>query len=549
MSARHGEPMSADDSDLLRFERRMANACATAPETAAAAAAFYATPSADATAEDAMDSLHPAATVSPASLPPPARARAPTPAPAPAAQRPRAAARTTWSEDAPRPSAPQGAKERKLSVATAEETGLPELDAGDVMVALLRKPAEPAIAAEDLLQPSLRIGGERTSRRSSRRRTSCLWRARRSDALLSRPKPQTSRASLSERVAKINEPPNRDGHVAIDPEGSWYIAWLALVLALALFSVASNSYMMAFGQPGSWAARFHWLLPVEWTVDLLFVANVAIHLNVGFVQFGSKVMEKSTVRARYLYSLHGVADLVGVLPLDLLQGASGWAPAVRATKMARILAIHRSLDRIRASTLRMWLDKAISACEIVLFWLLFPHLCACVRILIGRQGDGYGQDSWSPEAQLSGDSAWTQYLHSLYWCMGLLTGYADGDVPVTVAQSFFTTIVINTGAFAFSVSVGYIGAIWPASSKRQMEFQVHVNSMHAFMQRHEVSKSLVTRITDFYAYQWKNLYVSEQDALGMLPATLRFEAVESMTADALSKVGACYRPLQPLHVS
>ena len=62
--------------------------------------------------------------------------------------------------------------------------------------------------------------------------------------------------------------------------------------------------------------------------------------------------------------------------------------------------------------------------------------------------------------------------------------------------------------------------------------------MHCFMQRHEVSNELVQRVTDYYAFHWQriNFYVSAQSALEHLPPTLQFDAVESLTKEALSKV-------------
>lgn len=47
----------------------------------------------------------------------------------------------------------------------------------------------------------------------------------------------------------------------------------------------------------------------------------------------------------------------------------------------------------------------------------------------------------------------TLYLRSLHWCMGVMSGYSDGTVPVTAEQYIFTLIVLNIGLFTFAYTV------------------------------------------------------------------------------------------------
>ena len=59
--------------------------------------------------------------------------------------------------------------------------------------------------------------------------------------------------------------------------------------------------------------------------DAVFVLNTAIHFNVGYVDGeGTKVMNLELIRPRYLRSLDFGFDLLGCLPLDVLQLGLGW---------------------------------------------------------------------------------------------------------------------------------------------------------------------------------------------------------------------------------
>ena len=46
-----------------------------------------------------------------------------------------------------------------------------------------------------------------------------------------------------------------------------------------------------------------------------------------------------------------------------------------------------------------------------------------------------------------------QYLRSLHWCMGVMSGYSDGTVPETFPQYIFTLVLLNVGLFTFAYTV------------------------------------------------------------------------------------------------
>ena len=67
-----------------------------------------------------------------------------------------------------------------------------------------------------------------------------------------------------------------------------------------------------------------------------------------------------------------------------------------------------------------------------------------------------------------------QYLQSLYWSMGLMTGMADGTVPSTPFQYIFTLFCITVGVFTFAYTVGNIGSMDENKMKQALEFQLQV---------------------------------------------------------------------------
>jgi hypothetical protein len=177
--------------------------------------------------------------------------------------------------------------------------------------------------------------------------------------------------------------------------------------------------------------------------------------------------------------------------------------------------------------------------RLLLTWLIVPHIAACCRILIAAENNG---DEWEPEAYVLADSIEMQYLHALYWCMGLMTGYADGSVPSTVLQYVFTVTLMNLGLFTFAYTVGALSSIGDVGRDKVNEFVVLVNATQRFLRRHELSPNLEVRIVEFLAHRWRQINTGTKELvdaatlLEQLPPPVRYQAVLSLTQDALTKV-------------
>ena len=77
----------------------------------------------------------------------------------------------------------------------------------------------------------------------------------------------------------------------------------------------------------------------------------------------------------------------------------------------------------------------------------------------------------------------TLYLRALHWCMGVMSGYADGTVPVEPLQYLFTLAVLNIGIVTFAYTVGAVGAIGEGNSQQSRDFQITVSAMRHFVIR------------------------------------------------------------------
>ena len=128
-----------------------------------------------------------------------------------------------------------------------------------------------------------------------------------------------------------------------------------------------------------------------------------------------------------------------------------------------------------------------------------------------------------------------------------MTGMADGSLPITDAQFYFTMLLMMAGAFVFAFSVGAIGSIDEARMQKSEAAQLNINAMKRFLDRYpQLPGELIQSITDYYHYNLKQEEIgsltTSAHMLEELPLALRCEAVHCLTRDALSRVSLFSQP-------
>jgi hypothetical protein len=271
-------------------------------------------------------------------------------------------------------------------------------------------------------------------------------------------------SALDERATELQAASLETGELApYDPESARWLCWLGLLVVLSSTSSFVTAFEIAFYEAHEGLSG---LTVANWLVDLIFVANIALHADAGFLLDGQKEMRLEVARRYYLRSALFVADAVACMPLDFLQAATGWQPWWRVNKLLRLPVLFVHLARLEARIARQMLVRLIQVNRLILMWFLMVHLAACLRILLSAADDTddywWARDAsapWKVAREAMEGPVSTVYLGALYWCMGLMTGYGDGDVPETPGQYLFTLIIINAGVFTFAYTVGVLGTL------------------------------------------------------------------------------------------
>ncbi|ETL41174.1 hypothetical protein L916_07795 [Phytophthora nicotianae] len=280
------------------------------------------------------------------------------------------------------------------------------------------------------------------SRRSSRsrRRSSVARTPSRLTTLLLR---QRARAGSSERLLNEN-------HNAFDPSSRFIRICQQLRLAAILFELVAIPFLPAFHPETSRSQ----LIGI-YACELLFCADIYVQLNTGYYENGNVLRDAKKARRKYLSSPAFAADLLALIPLSLLLPTS-----TTGSRSIALLEMHKLVRVWRLPALASNLDdlyarhfESLKLTKMLGFTLLLTHFVACGRFSFGYSHPAPGEEPnhWLPHAPHEGHhSARRQYLMSLFWAFGLLTGGFEGELPHHNAEFAFTIVVGLCGFTLFT---------------------------------------------------------------------------------------------------
>ena len=161
------------------------------------------------------------------------------------------------------------------------------------------------------------------------------------------------------------------------------------------------------------------------------------------VEYGMRIVA-SDRKTDYIFSFHGVVDLVAVLPFYLSLGVD-----LRAVRAFRLFRIFRMLKLTRHSIAMERFGRAlIYAKEEVMIFLL----ATLILLYFSAVGIYYFEHEAQPDHFQS-------IFHSLWWAVATLTTVGYGDVyPVTAGGKLFTFLILMCGLGIVAVPAGLVAA-------------------------------------------------------------------------------------------
>ena len=161
------------------------------------------------------------------------------------------------------------------------------------------------------------------------------------------------------------------------------------------------------------------------------------------------------------------------------------------------------------------LQKIIDILKLLLAFLLWSHLCACLYWLVGRiQPIGYGQVPWvvkllEDQPELREQDTWVFYVISLYWAVATALTIGYGDLtPNTPMEKVCVTLVMLFSSVLYASIFGQVTALVDSLDQINRRYQTELQRFTEFATIYKLPRSLRCRMCAHVHYVWQVTLVS-----------------------------------------
>ena len=150
---------------------------------------------------------------------------------------------------------------------------------------------------------------------------------------------------------------------------------------------------------------------------------------------------------KYIFSFHGITDLIAVLPFYLAIGDLRSIRLFRLLRIFKLFKYNTALDRI---------NSAFSQIKHELFIFVFATI---LLLYISAIGIYHFENPAQPEVFKS-------VFHSFWWAIGALFGYGE-MFPITVGGKIFSAIIVFIGIAMISIPTGLLASAFSKTIKKE----------------------------------------------------------------------------------
>ncbi len=308
----------------------------------------------------------------------------------------------------------------------------------------------------------------------------------------------------------------------IHPEDSRKVLWDVLVSICVVLAVVIAPLTIALK-----LELTGWLRILDAVLNLVFLADILVHFNTGYVKRRRLITDRALIRKQYLRGQFW-ADAVATLPLVVPVGSglvalTRFARFARLARLVKIFVVFRSLNRLHQTTVSSNLVRLL----IMVFWLLITaHLIACGMIMVGGV----------PEAL----SPALRFLQAYYWTITTVATVGYGDIvpdQTNALQLLFTIVSQIIGVAMYGYVIGNIASVISNLDAAKTNFMEKLEKINTFMKYREVPDEVVRRVNDYYFYLWDTRYgYDESETVAELPRSIRLELLQAIHQEVIRAV-------------
>jgi hypothetical protein len=282
---------------------------------------------------------------------------------------------------------------------------------------------------------------------------------------------------------------------AIDPNSSLLCAWHHVLLACTLYEAFVLPFFVTF-KPDAPREQPKELY-VAIACELVFFADVIVQAHTGYYNDGNVVKDRRKTRRRYLQSWRFALDVFTLTPFSFL---------VVVPQLSRAaLEMHKLLRWIKVPEYIATIDNMfakrfvlLKILKMVVVTIFLSHFVACLRFSFGYKHDDDHHGHWLPvEPPPEVRTVQRQYLASIFWAFGLMSGLFEGELPTKTSEFVFTQFVATCGFSLFTALCAMFFMISKCESGDSEANEARRNQLKHVLSFHRVPEELQTQAIEY----------------------------------------------------
>ncbi|XP_054621943.1 cyclic nucleotide-gated cation channel beta-3 isoform X2 [Dunckerocampus dactyliophorus] len=305
-----------------------------------------------------------------------------------------------------------------------------------------------------------------------------------------------------------------------------YIAWLSLVTLAFNYNTWFITARLCF--PYHTESAIPYWFALDMLADLIYLTDCIIFQpRKQFVKAGDVIKDGAMTKKKYRESEGLMADVVSVLPFDLLYLQFGYKSIFRANRLLKVEKFFEFSDRLESIMAKAYIWRVIRTIGYLLFML---HLNACIYY-VASDYQGIGKTKWVYSGLGSA------YLACFFYAEKSLLMIAELPFPDTVFGMMFQMTNYLFGALFMSIILGQMRDVIGAATAGQTYFRASMDGTVSYMVTNHIPSLVQNRVRTWYTYTWDAQgMLDESELLDKMPLVMRTAIAVDINLTTFQKI-------------
>ncbi|GMF41790.1 unnamed protein product [Phytophthora fragariaefolia] len=275
-----------------------------------------------------------------------------------------------------------------------------------------------------------------------------------------------------------------DRQNAFDPNARAVKLWDQALLLCLFLEAFVLPYFLAF-QPEVVGVISTFFVVVI-ACDFVFAVDLFVQAHMGYYSDGNLIRNKKRTIRRYVRSQRFAMDFIAIVPTQVV--VLGYPQLVNELLFLKLIRWWR-LPHLVSSVDEFYAKHfvVLKLLKVLVSTVYLAHVLACVRYSFGE--DESHEDLWLPSNLSHNGSLRRDYLISLFWSVGIMTGLFEGELPCHSSEFLFTILVSLCGFSMFTTLCATIFVISKCESGNTEAMSARINQLIHVLSFHHVPEA------------------------------------------------------------